>query len=69
MWPRDPGGRGRSRRGLNRVLALLGMAEDPDRRWMRWNAARPGQRFLWLHCQHEGWWEPAVQVGDSVAQA
>jgi predicted deacylase len=55
-------------RGLNRVLALLGMAEDPDRRL---DAGPPPvrlQRFLWLHCQHEGWWEPAVQVGDSVAK-
>ncbi len=55
-------------RGLNRVLALLGMAEDPE---PRLDAGVPPvqlQRFVWLHCQHEGWWEPAVQVGDSVAK-
>jgi uncharacterized protein len=55
-------------RGLNRVLALLGMAESP---------AGPGddgapptylRRFLWLHCRDEGWWGPSVQVGDAVAE-
>jgi uncharacterized protein len=55
-------------RGLNRVLALLGMAEDPDRRLDAGPPPVQLQRFLWLHCQHEGWWEPAVQVGDSVAK-
>ena len=55
-------------RGLNRVLALLGMAEDPDRRLDAGPAPVQLQRFLWLHCQHEGWWEPAVQVGDPVAK-
>lgn len=52
-------------RGLDRVLALLGMAEDP---------AGPGdgppptqlRRFQWMYSRHEGWWEPAVQVGDAV---
>ena len=55
-------------RGLNRVLALLGMAEDPDRRLDAGPPPVQLQRFLWLHCQHEGWWEPAVQVGNSVAK-
>jgi uncharacterized protein len=52
-------------RGLDRVLALLGMAEDP---------AGPGdgpppiqlRRFQWMYSRPEGWWEPAVQVGDAV---
>jgi uncharacterized protein len=54
-------------RGLDRVLALLGIAEDP---------AGPGdgpaptrlRRFQWMYCRHEGWWEPAVGVGDAVTE-
>jgi uncharacterized protein len=54
-------------RGLDRVLALLGMAAGP--------AGAPDadeplptrlRRFLWLYGEHEGWWEPSVQVGDAV---
>jgi hypothetical protein len=52
-------------RGLNRALALLGMAGDPP-------AAGPGptylRRFLWLRCSGEGFWEPAVRPGESVAE-
>ena len=54
-------------RGLDRVLALLGMASDP--------AAEAGQarpparlgRFLWLRSTGEGWWEPGVRPGEQVA--
>jgi predicted deacylase len=61
-------------RGLDRVLALLGIADDP--------AAGPGAgpasdqagggaptfltRFLWLKCTDAGWWEPAVRPGEAV---
>jgi hypothetical protein len=52
-------------RGLNRILAVLGMAGDPP-------AAGPGpthlRRFLWLRCTDEGFWEPAVRPGESVAE-
>jgi predicted deacylase len=56
-------------RGLDRVLALLGMADDP--------AAGAGpdrppptqlRRFVWLRCDDGGWWEPAVRPGEAVAQ-
>jgi uncharacterized protein len=55
-------------RGLDRVLAVLGMADDP--------AIGPGpdrspaylRRFLWLRCEDEGWWEPAVGPGEAVAE-
>jgi uncharacterized protein len=56
-------------RGLNRVLALLGMApagpapvpdDVPPPVYLR--------RFLWLYCRDEGWWEPAAQVGETVAE-
>ena len=53
-------------RGLNRVLALLGMSEGP----MPDDGPPPTylQRFLWLHGRDKGWWEPAVQVGEAVAE-
>jgi predicted deacylase len=52
-------------RGLNRVLALLGMSPDPDG-----NGPPPRslRRFVWLRCLHEGWWEPAEQVGGAVTE-
>jgi uncharacterized protein len=53
-------------RGLDGILAALGMAGTP--------AAGPRdqpaylRRFLWLRCQDEGWWEPAVAPGQAVAE-
>jgi predicted deacylase len=26
------------------------------------------RRFLWLRCADEGWWEPAVRPGETVAE-
>ena len=52
-------------RGLDRVLALLGMSEEPQ------EESAPTvylKRFLWLHCRDEGWWEPAAWVGDAVTE-
>ena len=52
-------------RGLNGILAVLGMAGAAP-------AACPGpaylRRFLWLRCTDEGWWEPAVRPGEKVAE-
>jgi predicted deacylase len=54
--------------GLDRVLALLGMAGDPA------PAADPAgapvrlDRFLWLRSTSEGWWEPSVRPGEQVAE-
>jgi hypothetical protein len=54
-------------RGLDGVLAALGMADPPA-------GAAPApqpqylQQFLWLRCEDEGWWEPAVKPGDTVAE-
>ena len=51
-------------RGLDRLLALLGMTSDP---------APDGEapvylgRFLWLRATGEGWWEPAVRPGQRVS--
>jgi uncharacterized protein len=51
-------------RGLDRVLALLGMTSDPVP-----DGATPVYlgRFLWLRAASEGWWEPAVRPGEQVA--
>jgi uncharacterized protein len=52
-------------RGLDAVLALLGMTDAPA-------ADRPAptylSRFLWMRCEHAGWWAPTVRPGDSVAE-
>jgi hypothetical protein len=51
-------------RGLDQVLAVLGMTDDPVA------AATPVrlERFLWLRATSEGWWEPAVRPGEQVAE-
>jgi predicted deacylase len=51
-------------RGLDRVLALLGMTSDPVP-----DGEAPVRlgRFLWLRAASEGWWEPAVRPGERVA--
>src|SRR5215468_8124895 len=51
-------------RGLDRVLALLGIADDPA----AGDAAPPTYltRFQWLNCDDAGWWEPAVRPGEMV---
>jgi len=52
-------------RGLDRVLALLGMTSDPVP-----DSEAPVHlgRFLWLRAASEGWWEPAVRPGERVAE-
>ena len=62
----EPAAVDRHVRGLDRVLALLGMAGDPA----------PGppppptylRRFLWLYATSAGWWEPVVRTGEQVAE-
>jgi predicted deacylase len=53
-------------RGLDRILAVLGMTGPPA------PDASPGpahlRRFLWVRCADEGWWEPSVGPGEPVAQ-
>jgi uncharacterized protein len=52
-------------RGLNRVLAQLGMSDDPVRTP---TAPTRLSRFIWMRSAHAGWWEPTVRPGESVAQ-
>ena len=53
-------------RGLDRVLAVLGMTDGP----VTARAAAPVRlgRFLWLRSTSEGWWEPTVRPGEQVAE-
>ena len=53
-------------RGLDGVLALLGMADPPGGA----GEASPTylSRFLWMRCEHAGWWAPTVGTGDAVAE-
>lgn len=53
-------------RGLDRVLALLGMSEDGPQEEPATTVYL--KRFLWLRCQDEGWWEPTSWVGDAVTE-
>ena len=66
-------------RGLNRVLASLGMIDDlaagehggqPAPGDEHWPPGGPTMlsRFIWLRSDAAGWWQPAVRPGDSVAE-
>jgi predicted deacylase len=52
--------------GLDNALRHLGMLPGdpcPPRSDMR-----SVGRFVWLRCEDEGWWEPAVSPGEAVAE-
>ena len=54
-------------RGLDRVLAFLGMAGGSASGGSVSEVATTYlRRFLWLHCRDEGWWEPSAQAGEAV---
>src|SRR4029077_1399521 len=55
-------------RGLDQVLAVLGMTDDAAPGAA--TAAAPVRlgRFLWLRAASDGWWEPVVRPGDQVAE-
>ncbi|HEY2505559.1 MAG TPA: succinylglutamate desuccinylase/aspartoacylase family protein [Streptosporangiaceae bacterium] len=54
--------------GLTGVLGALGMGTELPAASNAPRGPRYLGRFLWLRCQHEGWWEPAVGPGDAVAE-
>ncbi len=53
-------------RGLDRVLALLGIADDPAAGTADGGPPTYLTRFLWMTCEEAGWWEPAVRTGEAV---
>lgn len=55
-------------RGLDQVLAVLGMTDGQAPGAAP--AAAPVRlgRFLWVRSISEGWWEPAVRPGEQVAE-
>jgi uncharacterized protein len=59
---------GRHVRGLDRVLALLGIADDPAAGAADGSPTTFLNRFLWMYCTDAGWWEPAAGVGEAVAE-
>jgi hypothetical protein len=53
--------------GLDNALRHLGMLEGepaPPRAGMR-----SIDRFVWLRCENEGWWEPSARVGEKVGES
>jgi predicted deacylase len=54
-------------RGLDGVLAQLGMNRTPGAAPVREQQPVFLSRFIWLRSEHEGWWEPAVRTGEQVA--
>ncbi len=55
-------------RGLDRVLALLGMADDPAPDAAPRQAPTRLRRFLWMYSTSAGWWEATVRPGEQVAE-
>jgi uncharacterized protein len=55
-------------RGLDRVLARLGMAPGVAETAGPERPPAHLRRFLWLRCAEAGWWEPAVAPGETVAE-
>jgi uncharacterized protein len=53
-------------RGLDNVLALLGIADRAA------GAAEPApvylSRFLWMRSERGGWWAPSVRTGEQVSE-
>jgi uncharacterized protein len=55
-------------RGLDRVLALLGIADDPAAGAPDGGPPAYLTRFLWMSSTDAGWWEPAVRPGEPVTE-
>jgi len=60
-------------RGLDRVLATLGMDPSAGTGGLPGGDGAPPaptvlNQFIWLRSAADGWWQPAVNPGDSVAE-
>jgi predicted deacylase len=63
-------------RGLDRVLAALGMTGDPSADGDSGARGRPADaappvmlsRFIWLRSDDPGWWQPVVRPGETVTE-
>jgi predicted deacylase len=55
-------------RGLDRLLARLGMAPGAAESTAPERPPAHLRRFLWLRSDDAGWWEPAVEPGETVAE-
>jgi uncharacterized protein len=64
----EPAAVDRHVRGLDRVLALLGMADDPAPDTAPRQAPTRLRRFHWMYSASAGWWEPTVRPGERVAE-
>ncbi len=63
IWPRQDVVR--LIEGVQRVMAHIGMIENSD-----WEPVKTIvlQDFIWLRSQHDGFWYPAVEVGEQVRE-
>ena len=63
IWPREDVVR--LTEGVQRVMAHFSMIENCD-----WEPVKTivMQDFIWLSSQHDGYWYPAVEVGDQVSE-
>jgi len=63
IWPREDVVR--LIEGVQRVMAHFNMIENSN-----WKPVKTAvlQNFIWLKSQHDGFWYPAVEVGDQVSE-
>jgi hypothetical protein len=63
IWPRQDVVR--LIEGVQRVMAHIGMSENND-----WEPVKTTilKEFIWLRSEHDGFWYPAVEVGEHVQQ-
>ncbi|MCJ7700978.1 MAG: succinylglutamate desuccinylase/aspartoacylase family protein, partial [Anaerolineales bacterium] len=63
IWPRQDVVR--LIEGVQRVMTHFGMVENGDLEPVKTKVL---EHFIWLRSEHDGFWYPAVEVGDQVAE-
>ncbi len=63
IWPAEDVARHTN--GLSRLMRHLKMIEGPEPEALPYTLL---DRFLWLRSEHDGFWYPAVSVGDAVTK-